>query len=414
MASESERVAADDDTVVVEPNERAQADEVTQTGDQWPVSDLYYVEPDDASPEHAESEAPDAGDEAGLLVAAAAAEASTRRRFPPDLGIGTLLALLGVAAVLVLGAVVLGLDGDDPATGAQPTEPARTTPTETSPPPAATTKVEAADVEGMTVAEATEALEAQGLRVRVTRSPSERPRGTVLSQAPSAGSEVARGTVVALVVSVGPLEQPQTPARVDVPGVVGLSASEAVSALREAGLEARIQQVTSSESRGTVVDQTPSEGAEVADGSTVRLEVAKARPTVARIDVPDVVGSTAAAARSELRSAGLRVTTTAAVSQEPAGTVIEQSPRAGTQARKGATVRLTVSAGPATIDVPDVTGLDEAAARTELERAGFQVRVTDESIADPAQDGVVLRQTPPGGSSTEDGAVVTIVVGRLD
>jgi hypothetical protein len=39
--------------------------------------------------------------------------------------------------------------------------------------------------------------------------------------------------------------------------------------------------------------------------------------------------------------------------------------------------------------------------------------VTDESITDPAQDGVVLRQTPAGGSSAEDGAVVTLVVGRL-
>jgi serine/threonine-protein kinase len=77
-------------------------------------------------------------------------------------------------------------------------------------------------------------------------------------------------------------------------------------------------------------------------------------------------------------------------------------------------VRLTVSTGPAKVAVPDVTGLDEASARQELERAGFQVQVTDESVTDPAEDGVVLRQTPSGGADAEDGAVVRLVVGRLD
>ena len=64
---------------------------------------------------------------------------------------------------------------------------------------------------------------------------------------------------------------------------------------------------------------------------------------------------------------------------------------------------LTVSTGPATVEVPDVTGLDEAAARSELERAGFAVRVTDEPTTDPAQDGVVIGQTPTGGSGAQDG-----------
>jgi serine/threonine-protein kinase len=146
------------------------------------------------------------------------------------------------------------------------------------------------------------------------------------------------------------------------------------------------------------------------------LEVAKPqkRPPVVRVAVPDVVGSSAADARAELRAAGFSVSTVTVVSDEPAGTVIEQAPRAGMELRKGESVRLTVSAGPANVDVPDVTGLDEASAALELERAGFRVRVIDESTADPAQDGMVLRQTPAGGSSAEDGATVTITVGRLD
>jgi serine/threonine-protein kinase len=75
-------------------------------------------------------------------------------------------------------------------------------------------------------------------------------------------------------------------------------------------------------------------------------------------------------------------------------------------------VRLTVSSGRATIDVPDVTGLDEQSARLELENAGFVVRVTDETTTDPAQDGIVVGQAPAAGASLEEGAVVTLVVAR--
>jgi serine/threonine-protein kinase len=59
-------------------------------------------------------------------------------------------------------------------------------------------------------------------------------------------------------------------------------------------------------------------------------------------------------------------------------------------------VTLTVSAGQQTIDVPDVTGLDEDSAREQLETAGFQVEATDEPTSDPTQDGLVLRQSPAG------------------
>jgi beta-lactam-binding protein with PASTA domain len=410
MASESERGPADDD-VVVDPNGRAGTEDTTLTGEQWPVDDHYYVSPgEDASP-HSEFET-----EETTVITRTAVAPLARRRFPPDVRPGVPLAILGVVVALILGAVLLGLDDGDPAaTATPPTNASPTNTVETTPAtPPAPAKVAVVDVEGMGLADAREALEAQDLRIRVTRSPSERPRGEVLGQAPLADSEVAKGTVVALVLSDGADEAPPTQARAQVPEVIGMSASDAVSAIRDAGLEARIRLVTSSERRGTVVDQTPAAGIEVTDGGTIQLEVARSRLAVRRIEVPDVVGSTAAAARSELRSAGLAVSTVTVVSEEPAGTVIEQSPGAGTELRKGGNVKLTVSAGPAKVDVPDVTGLDEASAQLELERAGFQVRVIDESTTDPAQDGLVLRQAPEGGSSAQGGAVVILTVGRLD
>jgi beta-lactam-binding protein with PASTA domain len=65
---------------------------------------------------------------------------------------------------------------------------------------------------------------------------------------------------------------------------------------------------------------------------------------------------------------------------------------------------------PAPLTVPDVVGKKEAAAKAQLERAGFAV----ESLTRAAEDanaGLVLEQRPPGGSKAAHGTVVTIVIG---
>ena len=410
MASEDElRPVVDDDTVLLDSNGNSEPEEVTPAGE-WPVADLYYVTPDEAnaSTEPAATVEP-------TVVAASPGPPAPRRRFPPDAGVGVAIAILGVLAAIVVGAVLLGRDVDDPSAAPRTSTEPSSSPVETTSLPSDPAKVDVVRVVGMTLPEAKQALAAQDLRVRVTRVPSERPSGEVVSQAPSAESSVPQETVIALVVSEG-RDSPPPSAEVEVPRLVGLTSSDAVSALREAGLKSRVRQVSSSEPRGTVVEQVPPEGTRVVEGSTVALEVAKPpkRPPVVRVAVPDVVGSSAADARAELRAAGFTVSTVTVASDEPPGTVIEQAPRAGMELRKGASVRLTVSAGPMNVDVPDVTGLDEASATLELERAGFRVRVIDESTADPAQDGIVVRQAPAGGSGAEDGATVTITVGRLD
>jgi beta-lactam-binding protein with PASTA domain len=381
---------------------------ITRSGDEWPVSELYYVESGEEPP----------ADQTTAAEAGAAPVPPSRRRFPPDVGAGGMLAALGVILALALGTAFLARDDDEPAAAAQatteqsPTAPVQTTPA--SPTPSASAEVEVPDVEGMPLAEARRMLEVEGLEVRVTRSQADGPPGEVLGQEPPAGTDVAKGTVVALVAAQAGTGGGQPKPTNTVPGVIGLSTSKAVAAIRDAGLEARVRHVTSSERAGTVVDQSPAGGAEVADGRVVRLDVSRPRAeAVARVEVPDVVGSTASAARSELRAAGLKVTTVPVDSQEPAGTVISQSPRPGSGVREGTRITVRVSTGPAEVPIPDVTGLGEEEARRELERAGFQVTVTDEPTDDPAQDGVVLRQSPAAGGSAEDGAVVTLVVGRL-
>jgi beta-lactam-binding protein with PASTA domain len=402
VASDRDRVPADDETGVVG------VDEVTQADTDWPVADLYRVEPG------ADAEAP-SGD---AVVVAQQPAPSPARRLPPVAGPAILIAIALVVAALILAGLLLGDRGDDESSGstASPTQslPTGTTPTTPGAPAAATKSIALPDVRGKTLADARKTLEKASLRVRVIREESDRPAGVVLKQAPPPGTKLRKGDVVTLTVSGTSTEG--TRARVDVPGVVGLSASDAVVAIREAGLVARIRLVRSSEPVGTVLSQSPVDGTKAAKGATVRLDVARVAPspapTVARIEVPDLVGSTSAAARRRLQSLGLTADVVSVDSTQPAGTVVDQSPRAGTQVRKGASVTVRVSRGPAKVAVPDVTGLDEAEARLRLENAGFEVNVVDQETADPAEDGVVLAQEPAGGMAAE-GSVVTLTVGRL-
>jgi eukaryotic-like serine/threonine-protein kinase len=63
--------------------------------------------------------------------------------------------------------------------------------------------------------------------------------------------------------------------------------------------------------------------------------------------------------------------------------------------------------------VPDTVGQDEVTARATLEGAGFVVRPRTRPVTDPAQDGIVIEQTPQGGTRARPGSQVTIVVGVL-
>jgi PASTA domain len=132
-----------------------------------------------------------------------------------------------------------------------------------------------------------------------------------------------------------------------------------------------------------------------------------------RVEVPNVVGKTLADARSALLRANLHVSRREVDSSEPEGVVTHQNPLAGRDVPEGTTIALSVSRGPRESEIPDVTSQDESSAVDTLEENGFTVQVDDEAVDDPSQDGIVLRQDPPGGTKAETGKLVILVVGRL-
>jgi serine/threonine-protein kinase len=192
--------------------------------------------------------------------------------------------------------------------------------------------------------------------------------------------------------------------------VRGRSRDDAVAALTDAKLKSNVVKINSGAPVDTVIAQDPKPVDVVEEGTTVRINVsAGPKP----IGVPSVLGQPYESAAAALQSAGFAVARRDADSNQPGGTVIDQTPAGGETAAKGATITLTVSKGPTTAAVPDVTSLDRDTAMATLRDAGFRAVVTQEDTADPSLDGVVLSQDPAGGTQAEPGARITIVVGRF-
>ena len=95
---------------------------------------------------------------------------------------------------------------------------------------------------------------------------SKKPAGTVLSQDPTVGSRVARGSSVTLTVAKGS-------ALVSVPSLQGMSQANAVAAITSAGLVPVVIQVPSSQPMGNVIAQDPAAAQKVKRGSKVRINV---------------------------------------------------------------------------------------------------------------------------------------------
>jgi beta-lactam-binding protein with PASTA domain/predicted Ser/Thr protein kinase len=273
--------------------------------------------------------------------------------------------------------------------------------------PAAKHRVTVPDVIRRTEALAIEALRAQGLTPAPTPAAStDVGVGLVISQGPAAGTEVQRGARVNLVVSSGP-------GTAGVPEVKGLTSAQAERKLTQAGFKPTAQNRSStSVPAGTVIDTEPSQGVAVVAGSPVTVFVSTGPP---QVDVPEVTGQSEAEARATLRAAGLHagsVTKREEPGQTP-GTVLSQSPAEGVPVHSGEAVNLVVAKAPQEVTVPRVVGKKKERAEGELIGAGFAAKSVVHAVSSEAEVGLVLQQSPAGGTKAKSGATVTITVGVL-
>lgn len=204
-------------------------------------------------------------------------------------------------------------------------------------------EVEMPAVEGMTLEEAENKLQVQGIKnIQVSRNshPSV-PSGKVISQDPPPATKVKITRNVMLSVSLGPEYR-------TVPDVIGYTLSDAKIKINQSDLNVSdpVQERNSNEyPAGVVIDQDPKPGAKLSKGSGVVLFVSKG----AGVKVPDLTGLTLDKARAELDKVKLklgdnvnRVTSTDYLQ----GQITGQTPAKGTEVQEDTTVQVTISDGP--------------------------------------------------------------------
>jgi beta-lactam-binding protein with PASTA domain/predicted Ser/Thr protein kinase len=201
--------------------------------------------------------------------------------------------------------------------------------------------VQVPDLTGQTANEAQAAVQRLGLSLAPVPQQREvddaNQVGKVLAQDPAAGQFIPPGTPVLLTIG----RQRET---LRVPDVVGQDRQTATTTLEGVGLRVTVTEVDGNQQAGTVTDTSPGAGATVPRNSQVTLEVSRGN----ELTVPSVVGQTPSQAAQILSQAGftgaVAQTSQQVNDQNQVGKILSQSPSAGGQAARDATIRVTVGA----------------------------------------------------------------------
>ncbi|MCH0542576.1 Stk1 family PASTA domain-containing Ser/Thr kinase [Streptomyces sp. MUM 203J] len=193
-------------------------------------------------------------------------------------------------------------------------------------------------------------------------------------------------------------------------GLLGKTQADAERRLSAAGLEVGTtsEEFSSAYERGTIMATDPAAGERIRDHGEVKLVVSRG-PQV--VKVPELKGKSLAAAKAELREAGLAagVVTEEFSEDVERGAVVSSDPRAGTERRPDAAVALVVSKG-APIEVPGVVGQSLDAARGTLSEAGLTVEVAQERTDSRHPAGSVAAQSLAEGDTAARGDTITLTV----
>ena len=176
-----------------------------------------------------------------------------------------------------------------------------------------------------------------GLNIQVQDKPSDTvAKGLVAATSPAAGAEIRQGNTVIIYISSGREIKPVT-----VPNFVGMTEEKANLEAQKLGLVVGASSSEYSDKpAGTVIRQSISATTEAKTGDNIYFTISLG-PNNTTVDVPDVIGKSLNAAKSELEAAGFTV----AVQwqgQEGANEIVIGCTPDGS-AEKGSTITITVT-----------------------------------------------------------------------
>ena len=270
--------------------------------------------------------------------------------------------------------------------------------------------VKVPDVTGKTYEEAQKELNKYDLGIHKSTAPSDTvAKGKIISQDPADGKKVKKHTTVNVVISSGEEAKMTT-----IPSVVGLAEADAEKALQDKNLVVKKGDPVYSDDveQGEVVSVSPSEGAEVKEGTTVTLVISKGNQPAT---VPKLTGKSQSDAEAALSQAGLSGNATEDYSDTvEKGLVISQDTDAGKEVSKGTTIGYVVSKGPklTVVPVPSIISFDKNTAEKKLKEAGLTPEYIGDDYSDNYPKGQVFYQSVSGGTQVEKGTTVQYMVSK--
>lgn len=236
------------------------------------------------------------------------------------------------------------------------------------------------------------------------------PKGCVISQDPAAKTEVAEGSKVGVIISLGKEED----ATVHVPDVQYKSRSEAIALLQEQGLEVETRtEESESVLKDHVIRQSVEAGTEVPVGTVVVIYISLGNPDAVITYDPSTTQEAVTTGDNKTeentpssennKPSESTVTTTEGNKQES-----QQEEEPVTVTTTEAPVQPDPEAGK--IAVPNLVGKTEAQARSSLEDKKLVVGAVTYQHEEGTADGTVLSQGIEAGTKVAKATVVNIVV----
>ena len=203
-----------------------------------------------------------------------------------------------------------------------------------------TKEVQIPNLQGLTKEEAEQKAKELKIKVEVSEEKYhlEIPEGQIIEQDPKYQDnyKIKEGSTIKIVISKGQ-------EIVEMPKVVGKTRDEATSALKEIGLEVKVEEEFSDDvEKNYIIKQEIKEGEKIPAGTTVTIYSSMG---IEQIQVPDLSGKTESEAKSAISSAKLKWKSTdkTSDSSKPNGVVVNQSISSESMVDKNTEITITVN-----------------------------------------------------------------------
>src|SRR5699024_6972825 len=236
------------------------------------------------------------------------------------------------------------------------------------------------------------------------------PEGKVVKTNPEAKAIVQKGREVVLYISTGGH-------KIKMKNYTDMEYKEAVEALvkldfKESKIKKK-EEYSDTVEKGKIISQTPEANSEVTPAKTsVKFIVSKgAKP----IKISDYVGTSINEALLDLANNGInesQVKQTQQESEKEAGTILSQTPSAGSSVTPGkTTINFVVSSGPNEVSVPDFAGMSKSDAQNAAKEAGLTENF-EEDYDNQVQAGQVIHSNPSAGEKVKKNSSVTVTLSK--